>query len=156
MTFKSGQSGNPSGRKPGTKNKKLELFRSNDARLQKKVLDMALDGDVAMLKIIADRLWPRLRPEALPITIKAKSSDLSDQGRALINSALSGEIPTGTLRDVLVALYGQAKIVEATELEERIAALENHKDLPPWIKRSERERLPIRGKRRKLKNESKH
>ena len=120
------------------------------------VLKMALDGDQTALRICADRLWPRIRSEAMPINVETKSASLSDMGGAVIAAALCGEIPTGTLRDVLVALYGQAKIVEATELEERIAALENHKDLPPWIKRSERERLPIRGKRRKLKNESKH
>lgn len=149
------QKGNP-GRPQGSKNKKLALLQSHDEELQKMVLKMALDGDQTALRICADRLWPRIRSEAMPINVETKSASLSDMGGAVIAAALCGEIPTGTLRDVLVALYGQAKIVEATELEERIAALENHKDLPPWIKRSERERLPIRGKRRKLKNESKH
>lgn len=78
MPFKPGQSGNPAGRQPGTKNKKLEMLRSNDEKLQKKVLDMAMDGDPTSLRIIADRLWPRLRPEAVPIKINAKGDDLAE------------------------------------------------------------------------------
>ena len=81
MPFQKGQSGNPAGRKPGTKNRKLELLRSNDKRLKKKVLEMALDGDPVALRICADRLWPKLRPEAAPVRVITASSDLASQGR---------------------------------------------------------------------------
>ena len=56
MKFQKGNAGRP----VGSKNKKLEFLRSHDARLQEKLLEMALAGDIGALKIIADRLWPRL------------------------------------------------------------------------------------------------
>ena len=148
MAFKPGQSGNPRGKKPGTKNKKLELFRSNDEKLQRKVLDMALDGDVAMLKIVADRLWPRLRSEAMPVIVKTKSADIASQGAAIINAALAGKLTPDVLRDLLGALADQARLVEFTEIESRLQALENQDHVIPWAQRSE-DKLPIRGRKRR-------
>lgn len=162
MAFKPGQSGNPGGKRPGTKNKKLELFRSDDEKLQRKVLSMALGGDIAAMKIIADRLWPRLRAQAPPISIDAASHNISEQGKKIIDAALSGEITTDVLRDLLTALYAQGKLIELSEFEERLKALEEHREPPPWESQrndselaSNEKLLPIRGKRRRLKNESK-
>lgn len=161
MTFKPGQSGNPAGRKPGTKNRKLEFLRSNDGKLQKKVLDMAMDGDVAALKIIADRLWPRLRAQPEPVNIESNSEDIAAQSRSAIDAALSGEITSDVLRDLLTAMYAHGRLIELTELEQRLAALEKSKHLAPWERRKElspwqeesddeeSDRLPIRGKRRR-------
>ena len=147
MQWQKGQSGNPAGRKPGEKNKKIELLRSNDLRLQKKVLRMALDGDVVALRICADRLWPKLRPEALPVIVKAKSADLASQGAAVIDAALAGKLTPDVLRDLLSALADQARLIEFTEIEGRLAALENQTPVTPWAERSE-DKLPIRGRTR--------
>ncbi len=147
--FKKGQSGNPAGRPKGSRDKRLSLMLSNEKRLQRKLVRMALHGDIRAMQIIADRLWPRLRPEAVPIFIKAKTTDLADTGRSVIAAAMAGEITADVLRDLVSALYGQGKIVELTELEQRLQALEKQKDVPPWLHRSEA-KLPIRGKRRRL------
>lgn len=151
MTFKKGQSGNPAGRKPGTRNRKIELLRSNDVRLQKKVLRMALKGDQTALRICADRLWPRIRPEAAPVRVDATSSKLSDQGAAVVDATLSGVLGPDTARDLLSALADLARLNELTEIEERLQALEGMKQAPPWEKKPLVEKLPIRGKRRRLK-----
>ena len=155
MAFKKGQSGNPAGKPKGCRNKRLELFRSNDERLQRKVLDMALDGDVAMLKIVADRLWPRIRSQALPVKVKAKSADLASQGAAVVNAALAGELTPDVLGMLLSALADQARLVEFSEIESRLQKLENQEHIAPWVQRS-KDKLPLRGKRRRLNNESKH
>ena len=159
MTFKKGNAGRPK----GSRNKKLELLRSSDVRLQKKLVAMALSGDIGALKIIADRLWPRLRAEAAHISIDVVSNDIAEQGRAIIDAALSGKITTDVGRDLLASLYAQAKIIEAAQFEARIKTLEQHHDIAPWEIESgkpemhlvaDQEPLPIRGKnkrRRKLK-----
>ena len=147
------QKGNP-GRPVGSKNKKLEFLRSHDDRLQKKLVSMTLDGDISALKIIADRLWPRLRAEAAHISIDVVSNDIAEQGRAIIDSALSGNITVDTLRDLLASLYAQGKIVELAEFEDRLKELEQHRALPPWEVESskpkmrlitDQEILPMRG-----------
>ena len=52
MTFQSGKSGNPRGKKPGTKNKRLALLQSNDVKqLQRKVSRRwRLSGDIGALE----------------------------------------------------------------------------------------------------------
>ena len=147
--WRKGQSGNPAGRPKGSGNVKQGLFKSNEPVLQQKLIDMALGGDVAAMKIIADRIWPRIRSQAMPIFIKAETTDLADTGRSVIAAAMAGKIAPDVLRDVLAALYGQGKLVELTELEQRLQALEKRKDVPPWLHRSDA-KLPIRGKRRRL------
>ena len=140
----------------GSKNKKLEFLRSNDVKLQKKLLSMALAGDIGALKIIADRLWPRLRAEAALISIDCKSDDLSEQGRSVIDAGLRGEISTDVLRDLLSALFAQAKIVELAEFEDRLKELEGHRIAPPWeVDRpvkliNDQEKLPMRGNKRRI------
>ena len=155
MAFQKGKSGNPRGKKPGTKNKTLQLFRSSDEQLQRKVLEMALSGDLAAMKIVADRLWPRLRAEAAHISIDVVSNDVAEQGRAIIDAALSGKITTDVGRDLLASLYAQAKIVEAAEFEARLNKLEEHRDIAPWeiehrpTRLLTDQKLPMRGKRRR-------
>ena len=150
MAFRKGNPGRP----VGAKGKQLELFRSNNEKLQRKVLDMALDGDVAMLKIVADRLWPRIRPQALPVKVESKSADLASQGAAVVNAALAGELTPDVLGMLLSARADQARLVEFTEIESRLQRLENQEHIAPWEQRSE-DKLPIRGKQRRLNNESK-
>ena len=153
MSFKKGNPGRPK----GSRNKKLELLQSSDVRLQKKVLSMALAGDISAIKIIADRIWPRLRAEAPPISIDCKSDDLSEQGRSVIDAALLGNITVDAGKDLLTALFAQAKIVELAEFEERLKELEGHRALPPWevdrpvqrLKPSEK--LPMRSKGKRLR-----
>ena len=142
-----GRSGNPKGRPKGTRDKRLALLLSNEKKLQRKLVKMALAGDHRALQICADRLWPKLRPEALPVRIQADGSDLATQGQAIIASALSGQLTPDVLRHLLSALADQARLVEFTEIEGRLQALETKPAAPPWqTVQQERELLPIRGK----------
>ena len=157
MAFKKGNPGRPK----GSKNRKLELLRSNDERLQKKILEMALSGDIGALKIVADRLWPRLRAQAEFVEIDIESDDISIRARKLFNATLTGQISADILRDLLTALYGEAKIIELAEFEERIKSLEQHHDIAPWesdykpVQRlTDQKLLPLRGKQKRLKNET--
>ena len=155
MTFKKGNPGRPQ----GSKNKKLEFLRSSDVQLQKKLLAMALSGDIGALKIISDRLWPKLRAQADLMEIDINSDDISERARQLFNETLTGRMSADVLRDMLGALYGEAKIIELAEFDNRLKALEQCKDMPPWeahepVKYLTAEKLPIRGNRRRLKNET--
>ena len=153
MTFKKGNPGRPK----GSRNKKLELLWSNDVRLQEKVVAMALSGDIGAMKIIADRLWPRLRAQAEFVEIDIEADDISIRARKLFNATLTGQISADILRDLLTALYGEAKIIELAEFDDRLKKLEQHRDIAPWesnhkpVKRITDEKLLIRGTRRRLK-----
>ncbi len=147
--FKKGQSGNPAGRPKGARDKRLTLMLSNEKALQRKLVKMALGGDVAAMRIIADRLWTRLRPEAAPVRVTTAYSGLASKGAAIIDAALAGKLTPDVLRDLLSALADQARLVEFTEIEARLQALENQEPAAPWVQRSE-DKLPIRGRRRRV------
>ena len=124
--FKPGTSGNPSGRpKSDTANLKPLLAKHGKDVLQK-VIDTALNGDMTACKLILDRLYPALKPQALTVNIKA-SGALTEQGQAVITEALKGSIAPDTASTLMTMLSNQSKLIEMDELIQRIEALENIK-----------------------------
>lgn len=128
----------------------MALMENSD-KLIERVIKKAMDGDTEMLKLCTDRLIPRLRAQAAPVVIDSDSDDISGKAQAAIDSALEGEITADVLRDLLGSMYLSGKIQELTELERRLRALEEAPEgRPPWEdNQPEKERLPIRGKRRR-------
>lgn len=124
--FKKGQSGNPSGRpKSDTANLKPLLAKHGKGVLQK-VIDTALSGDLTACKLILDRLYPAIKSQAATVNI-ITSGTLAEQGQAIITSTLNGSIPPDVSQMLLNGLTNQAKLIETTELIERIETLEDAK-----------------------------
>ena len=124
MTFQPGQSGNYRGRKPGSKNKRLALLRSAEPQLMRKLVKMARGGDMAAMKIVADRLWPRLRSEAAPIRIESPAKDLASFGHQILELLAAGRVAPDAAAEVMRALSAQAELIQHTEFGERLAAIE--------------------------------
>lgn len=125
--WKPGESGNPTGRKPGTGkvNEYRKLLESRLPELMKVLVDKALAGEDVALKLCLERLIPPYRPEARSVefTIPEKLN-LVDIGKSIIESIGNGTISPDQGAQVLSALSNHAKLVEVTELEQRITALE--------------------------------
>ena len=86
----------------------------------------ALAGDMQAARIILDRLVPSLRPVEMPavLTLPAGAT-LAGQAQAVIDAAAAGELVPSQAAQIVTALGGVAKIIEATELLKRIEALES-------------------------------
>lgn len=86
----------------------------------------ALTGDMQAARIILDRLVPSLRPVDMPavLTLPAGAT-LAGQAQAVIDAAAAGELAPSQAAQIVTALGGVAKIIEATELLKRIEALES-------------------------------
>ena len=86
----------------------------------------ALTGDMQAARIILDRLVPSLRPVEMPavLTLPAGAT-LAGQAQAVIDAAAAGELAPSQAAQIVTALGGVAKIIEATELLKRIEALES-------------------------------
>ena len=98
--FKPGQSGNPKGRPRGTKNKMKALAEgligTNASKIVRKVIQMALEGDQACLKMCMDRIIPAQRAidiektESKNQTINITVEAMSDVPKLVVNT-IEGE-----------------------------------------------------------------
>ncbi len=121
-----GQSGNPSGRRPGTgKVAKLrEDIAGHVPDIVARLVEQAKDGDVQAARLLLERVVPPMKAVEAPAPLALEGSTLTDQGRAVMAAVGAGELAPGQGAALLAALGTLAKLAEADELERRIAALE--------------------------------
>jgi len=127
MTFEKGQSGNPSGRPPGIRDRRTAmraLLEPHAPDLITKAVEMAKNGDAAALRICIDRLIPPAKAKDDPIALPGITHSVADNSRQVIKALAEGEITPEEAAIVLQALTSQVRIIEADEIEQRIAALE--------------------------------
>lgn len=125
--YKKGQSGNPSGRPKGAKDKRLalrEILTPNAPELIQKVVEMALSGDAAALRICIDRLIPPIRAREQHISLNGLSGTLSEQAGQIMAAIADAKLSPDEGTKLLSALTTQARLIESEELIERIERLE--------------------------------
>jgi hypothetical protein len=93
------------------------------------VVDRAMEGDMAALKLCVDRLCAPLRPTDRLVTIEgmADVKELSDKGELVLANVATGEVTPSEAQHLMNAISSQARILEVDELERRITELERQK-----------------------------
>ncbi|HOW80365.1 MAG TPA: DUF5681 domain-containing protein [Verrucomicrobiota bacterium] len=127
MTWQTGQSGNPKGRKLGTG--KLDKLRAALAKELPAVLEtlvaQAKSGDAAAMRLLLERTIPPLRPVDAPTVLNLPAdAGLVEQGQAVLLALAAGHLPVNQATSILQGLGNLAKLIETDELERRLAALE--------------------------------
>lgn len=129
--WKPGQSGNPRGKKPGTRHRAttmvLALLETGAKEITEAVISAAKSGDVAAAKLVLDRLCPpaRERHVALPtLPPTDTAAGISAASVAVLEAVSSGELTPGEGATLSGILEARRKALETEELEARIAALE--------------------------------
>lgn len=126
--FIKGQSGNPQGRPKGSGlSAQLRAAIEQDApSIIAAMIEQAKAGDMQAAKALLDRVLPALKPESqaihLPELVAAPT--LADKAKAAIDAAGAGDIAPSAASDMVSAIAGLAKIIETTELQKRLEALE--------------------------------
>src|ERR1022692_1048030 len=68
MTFEKGESGNPAGRPPGSRNKATiiaeEIFQGEAEEIIRMAINKAKEGDITAIRLCLERVFPRLRDRA--------------------------------------------------------------------------------------------
>ena len=132
--FKPGQSGNPAGRKPGTKTKVGKLRDSIEKDLPSIIEALVVSakaGDTTAAKILLDRCLPALRPvdAPTPLSLGNDPADLGEAATAVLAALSAGSLTPDQAGAVASALGALVRVRESTELERRVAALENHHEI---------------------------
>lgn len=126
------ESGNP-GRPKGARNKTTlaveALLDGQHEALTQAAISKALEGDTAALRLCLDRLAPA-RKDA-PITFELppirSASDAVGASSALLAAVADGHVTPDEAGRVMALLTAHKAMVEAGDLEARIAALEASK-----------------------------
>ncbi|TXN40681.1 hypothetical protein FV232_27155 [Methylobacterium sp. WL30] len=128
--FEKGQSGNPSGRPKGSRNRTSlameAILEGEGEALTRKAIEMALDGDGPALRLCMDRLMParKDRPVTFELPAIESTADIPKATSALLHAVSSGDLTPSEAADVGKAIDAHVKAIEAHEFAERLAALE--------------------------------
>lgn len=128
--FKPGQSGNPKGRPPGARSRKLAILDTLGEAAAEAILVATIDGakggDTSAARAVLDRVWPTRKGARvafeLPEIVKADelSAAIACVNRQVAEGRLSLE--EGVL--VVGLLDAQRRALETGEFAARLAALE--------------------------------
>lgn len=132
MTFKTGESGNPKGRSKGTGHKQRlfnDLVSPHQEDLFTKAIELALDGNEAMLRLFLERLLPA-KPQDNAIELNFVSSDISntnfvlEYGIQILNSLANGQLTPQQAKIIMSSMEIQRKNIETADLVARLEAVE--------------------------------
>jgi hypothetical protein len=130
MTFRAGESGNPAGRAVGSRNKKTlaveaALFDHAEA-LVKNLVDRAMAGEPAAMRLAMERVLPAGRGRPLPIDLPpVKSAEDAQAAAAVIMAALKeGAISAREAVDLLRVVEGLTRLSGAIDVIKKIARKE--------------------------------
>ncbi len=121
--FAPGSSGNPAGKKPGTRNRatilREALAEGEGIAAARIVIDKALAGDAVAARLIVDRLTPRPRSRAIALDLPSgeKAGDVLAASNATIAAMASGEITPDEALTVTKVLDGRLRALKAAARE---------------------------------------
>jgi hypothetical protein len=125
--FQKGQSGNPAGRPKGIPDRRTALralLEPHADKLVAKAVSLALEGDSSALRMCMDRLIHPMKAKDDKVELGVLKGTLAEQGRAVLNAAGLGEITPDQAATLIQAVATQARIVDISDLEERLERLE--------------------------------
>jgi hypothetical protein len=128
--WQKGQSGNPAGKPKGTRHHATrlaeQLLDSEAEGLTRKAVELALAGDTTALRMCLDRLVPPRRDRFVSFRLPPiKSSEDAVTALAAIATAVAdGDVTPGEAAELSALVSTIVRTIEATELENRVRALE--------------------------------
>jgi hypothetical protein len=128
--FKKGVSGNPRGRRAGSRNKAtmlLEKMMTDDGEgVVNAVLEAAKGGDMQAARIILDRICPprKERPISCKLPKVEDTSDLIAGISAILQAVSEGQLTPGEGQALASLIEAQRRTLETEDIEQRLKAIE--------------------------------
>jgi hypothetical protein len=135
--YRRGSSGNPAGKKPGTRNRatllKASLNEGEDATIARVVVEKALAGDAVAARFVLERLQPRPRGRAIHLAIpegESAAGDVVATFNAALKAMAAGEITPDEALAVARFLEGRFRVLKAWKLEQTLTRWDNPLPIP--------------------------
>jgi hypothetical protein len=128
--FKKGQSGNPSGKPPGARNKTTilaeKLMHDDVKEIVKVVVEAAKGGDMTAARLILERIAPvrKGRPVYFDLPPAKTAADIAAAMTAVTTAMASGDLTPDEAVTVASVLEMRRKALETEEFMLRLQALE--------------------------------
>jgi len=124
--------GNP-GRPAGSLNKTtiaIQMLLDGEAEaLTRKAVELAMQGNIAALKLCLERICPpqRERPLSVELPVIGSAAELPHLTSAILSAVGRGELEPGQAASLAALAATHGKVLELSEFEKRISALERNK-----------------------------
>ncbi len=121
--------GNP-GRPKGARNKTTlaieGLLQGQSEALTQKAIDMALEGDTTALRLCLERIAPARKdaPVSFDLPAIGNAHDASEAAQAVLQAVSEGQVTPLEGASLMGLVEQYRRVLETTELERRITALE--------------------------------
>ena len=127
--FEPGQSGNPSGRPRGSRNKVTvtvdKLFEADAEAIVRKAIEMAKGGDPALIRLCLSRLSPPRKDRPIPFVLPPMNSSVSalTAVATITDAVAAGRLTPGEAAHLSQLVANYAKALQAFVVDERLAEL---------------------------------
>ena len=103
------------------------LFEGEGEALTRKAIDLALEGDLIALRLCLERLCPpvKQRPVRIEMPTVESASEAVGAMTVVLESVSHGDITPGEAQALADVIEQFRRVLEAEELEQRVAALED-------------------------------
>ena len=129
--FEPGKSGNPNGRPKGARNRTTVLAEGlldGEAQaITRKLIDKALEGDNAALRLCLERLLPPKRGRIVSFELPDKIETAADAVHAsssVLQACAAGDLSPDEALEIMNLISSHIRLVETNEIEARITLLE--------------------------------
>ena len=133
MTFKTGVSGNPTGRPKGTGSRQQlfnNLVEPHTEELFQTAINLALSGNEMMLRLFLERMLPSKPLDdsitfQMPIINCGNINSLSVLGAEVLKEVSMGKITPEQGKGIMTLLDNQRKLIETTDFSVRLQEIEH-------------------------------
>jgi Family of unknown function (DUF5681) len=122
MRFEKGESGNPAGRPPGSRNRATilaeSIFEGEAEAIIRMAIDKAREGDITAIRLCLDRVFPRLRDRATNSAPDALAALTS-----ILEGVRAGELTAAEGCELSKLVDHYVRALEAKDFEQRLDRL---------------------------------
>ena len=134
--FEKGWSGNPAGRRPGSRNKAtlaaMALLAGEAEGLTRRAVDAAFAGDPMALRLCVERILPRCRERPVKFALPPieSAADIATAMKAVTSALADGEITPGEAGRIAGVVDTFVRAIDASDFEQRLQELEDKLKAP--------------------------